>query len=204
MVGAMVMLIVCGSLAAVYVPRQSLERFSTISSEVEGGHLGGRGAVWLGGLRAFAQRPLLGYGAANFKGAVAPYVGRRIVAHNSYLSVLVEQGIVGFVPWFLMFVAVFRQVRRLPPTERRFGLVLLGALGVALLPLSWEDKKPVWFVLGILAAFAEAMRPGRTGMPIPQPHPLQAVPVPRPGMRPRPRVYPVSPPAAGPTGAPTA
>jgi O-antigen ligase len=205
MVGAMLLLIVCGTLAAVYVPKQSLDRFSTISSEVEGGHLGGRGEVWMGGLRAFAQRPLLGYGAANFKGAVEPYVGRRVVAHNAYLSVLVEQGIVGFVPWFLMFVAVFRQVRKLPPMERRFGLVLLGALGVALLPLSWEDKKPVWFILGLLAAFSEALRPGRTGAaPIQQPHPLRPVPVARRGMTPRPRVYPVSPPSAGPTGTPIA
>jgi O-antigen ligase len=205
MLGGMVLLLVCGALAAVYVPQQSLDRFSTISSEVEGGHLGGRGQVWMGGMRAFARRPLLGYGAANFKGAVEPYVGRRVVAHNAYLSVLVEQGIIGFVPWFLMFVAVFRQVRRLPPMERRFGLVLLGALGVALLPLSWEDKKPVWFILGVLAAFSEALRPGRTGTtPIQQSQPLRPVPVARRGMTPRPRVYPVAPPSAGPTGTPIA
>jgi len=203
MVGAMLLLIACGTLAAVYVPQRSLDRFSTISSEVEGGHLGGRGEVWMAGLRAFARRPLLGYGAANFKGAVAPYLGFRIVAHNAYLSVLVEQGIIGFVPWFLMFVAVFLQVRKLPPLERRFGLVLLAALGVGLLPLSWEDKKPVWFILGVLAAFSEALRSGRTGTtPIQQPHPLRPVPVARRGMTPRPRVYPVSPPSTGPTGTP--
>jgi O-antigen ligase len=203
MVGTILLLIACGTLAAVYVPQSSLDRFGTISSEVEEGRFGGRGDVWVAGLRAFAQRPLLGHGSAGFKSAVAPYLGRAIVAHNTYLQVLVEQGILGFVPWFMMFVAVILQVRRLPHLERRFGLVLMATLGIALLPLSWDERKTVWFILAILAAFADSLRPRRAGTTaIQQRHPLQAVAVARRAAPPRPRGYPAAPPSAGPTGTP--
>jgi len=203
MVGALLLLIVCGTLAAVYVPQTSLARYSTISSEVEEGRFGGRGEVWLAGLRAFADQPLVGHGSATFKGVVEPYLGRAIVAHNTYLQILVEQGILGFVPWFMMFVAVFFQVRRLPPLERRFGLILMATLGIGLLPLSWDDRKPVWFILAILAAFSESLRPVRMETAaIPQRHPLRPVPMARRALAPRPRGYPTSPPSADPTGTP--
>ena len=189
MVGAIALLFICGTVAAVYVPQTSLERYSTISSEIEEGRFGGRGAIWLAGLRAFAEHPLVGHGSATFKSSVAPYLGRAIVAHNTYLQVLVEQGILGFVPWFLMFVAVFRQVRRLPHLERRFGLILLATLMVALLPLSWDERKAVWFVLAILAAFAETLRPVRVVAAAPAPvgprHPLRPVPAARRALVPR-------------------
>jgi hypothetical protein len=187
MLGAMLLLLVCGTVAAVYVPETSLQRYSTISSEVEEGRFGGRGEIWLAGLRAFAEHPLVGHGSATFKGAVEPYLGRAIVAHNTYLQVLVEQGIIGFVPWFMMFVAVFRQVRRLPHLERRFGQILLATLAVALLPLSWDERKAVWFVLAILAAFSEALRPVRVVAPatsVPR-HPLRPVPAARRALVPR-------------------
>jgi O-antigen ligase len=199
MVGAIMLLIACGTLAAVYVPKQSLDRLGTISSEVEEGRFGGRGKVWMAGLRAFAQKPFMGYGTGSFKPAVAQYMGQPIVAHNTYLSVLVEQGILGFVPWFTMFIAVFVQMRKLPPLERRFGLVLIATLGIAILPLTWDDRKPVWVILAVLAAFAEALRPARAGTTqMPQPHPLRPVPVTRRAVTPLARAYPTSRPSADP------
>jgi O-antigen ligase len=205
MVGVIMVLIACGGIAAVYIPKRSLDRLGTFSADVEEGHFGGRGTIWKAGLRAFAQRPLTGYGAASFKGAVSTFMGRGAVAHNTYLSVLVEQGILGFVPWFMMFVAVFFQVRRLPPLERRFGMVLMATLGIAILPLSWDDRKPVWMILAVLAAFSEALRQGRAGtspIQIQQPHPLRSAPVARRAVTPIARVNPTSRPSAGPNRTP--
>jgi O-antigen ligase len=90
------------------------------------------------------------------------------VAHNSFLSVLVEHGIVGFLFYMGMFVAVVVSVLRLPLLERRFALVLLATLGVAMFPLTWEDRRPVWFVLAVLLGLSQtriAARPA--GRPAP-------------------------------------
>ena len=157
LVTAMVMLSITGALAVAYIPETLVERLSTIGTEVEGGHIGGRGKLWKAGLEAFSYKPMAGYGSGHFKTAITPMLGTASqVAHNSFISVLVEQGLVGFVLYMAMFIAVFRSVMKLPVFERRFALVLLGTLVVAMMPLTWEDRRAVWVVLAILLGFSQA------------------------------------------------
>jgi O-antigen ligase len=146
-----------GALAVTYVPDKIVQRLATTGSEVEEGRMGGRLKLWRAGLKAFTRRPVVGYGTTGFRRAIDPWLMQRSqVAHNSYLSVLVEQGMVGFVFFATMLVAVFLAVLRLPTMERRFALVLFAALGTALLPLTWEDRKVAWFILAALVGFANA------------------------------------------------
>ena len=78
---------------------------------------------------ALPQQPLLGYGTVRLHPAISPQLGSASqVAHNSYISVLVEQGLIGLRLYLLMFLAAYRGVRRLPLLERRFALVLLATL----------------------------------------------------------------------------
>lgn len=167
---AIVMLVLSGALAVAYVPQSLVERFASTRTELQEGDLNGRLEIWKAGMAAFTAKPLMGYGTAGFKEAVTPWVGRR-VAHNSFLSVLVEQGIVGFLLYMTMFGAVFLPLLNLPPMERRFALVLFATVVVAMLPLTWEDHKIVWFtlatLLGLSAAQGEAVRQ-------PLPHPVAA------------------------------
>ena len=49
--------------------------------------------------------------------------------------------------------------------------VLLATLAVAMLPLTWEDRKVVWFVLAALLGLSQAPRPawlGGGGRALPQ------------------------------------
>jgi O-antigen ligase len=157
LVTAVVMLAGAAGLAVAYVPNTIVERLSTTRAEVEGGSLGNRGRIWVAGIHAFARRPMTGYGTGGFVRAVTPELGVRAnVAHNSYLSVLVEQGIVGLILYLMMLVSVYRSVVRLPKMERRFALTLLATLVVAIIPLTWEDRKPVWFILPALLGLSRA------------------------------------------------
>lgn len=148
---------ITGAVAVAYVPEKVVQRLATTRTEVQQGGVGGRLKLWVAAAQAFARRPVLGYGTSGFKPAIEPYlVAAPQAAHNSYLSVLVEQGILGFLLYALMFVTVFRAVLRLPTLERRFALVLLGTLLMVMLPLTWEDQKPVWFILAALLGLARA------------------------------------------------
>jgi O-antigen ligase len=161
---AIVVLGTAGALAIVYTPETLIERLSTTRVEVEGGRFGGRGKLWKAGLAVYPENPVLGYGTGGFKSAITPRLGPASqVAHNSYLSVLVEQGAVGLVLYMLMFVAVLRSILKLPQLERRFALVLFGTLGIAMLPLTWEDRRAVWYVLAALLGFSQAYVTGRFG-----------------------------------------
>ena len=174
LVMAIAILCISGGVAVAYVPDKLVARFATTSSEVEGGRIGGRFKLWVAGSRAFAVRPLMGYGVSAFKTAVGPYlVSEPQVAHNSFVSLLVEEGLVGFLLYLSMLIAVFRAILRLPPLERRFGLVVFATLIVAMLPLTWEDRKVVWVILASLLGLAQA-QDGGWGRALWQPQPHEA------------------------------
>lgn len=141
-----------------FVPQTSWERFSTTSSEVTEGSLNERRDIWMAGLQTVQNHPLHGAGPGGFDHSVAPLLGSDHAAHNAFLSILVEEGLIGLVLYLAMLAVVFFGGRSLPLLERRFQLVLFLVLLVAMLPLTWEDRKPVWFILGIMVAQSAAMR----------------------------------------------
>lgn len=155
---AIFVLVISGALAIAYLPETVIARLATTGSEFEGNvSIGGRYKLWIAGVYAFLSNPILGYGPGSFKPVIMPQLGRLAqVAHNSYLSVLVEEGMVGFVLYGLMIVTVCLAIRRLPVLDRRFAMVLLATLAVAMLPLTWEDRKPVWVILATLLGLAKA------------------------------------------------
>ena len=158
------MLFLSGGLAVAYVPEKIVERLATTSTEVEDLRLGGRFKLWKAGLRALPEHPLLGYGTAGYIRAITPQLGPASqVAHNSFISVLVEQGLIGLSLFLFMFGAAYRATRRLPLLERRFGLVLMATLVVAMLPLTWEHRKPLWFILAAVVGLSQALRRAPAG-----------------------------------------
>jgi O-antigen ligase len=178
---AIAALALSGGLAVAFIPDKIVQRLATTGTSVEDLSMGGRFGIWMAGVKAFARRPLVGYGTGGFQGAVRPW-GIDQVAHNSYLSVLVEQGLIGLLFYLSMFLAVFLSVRRLPRPERQFALVLLATLVMTMLPLTWEDNKAVWFVLAALLGLARAQAAsseGAVGPPLAPSAPLARSPMAR-------------------------
>jgi exopolysaccharide production protein ExoQ len=154
---ALVLIMMSGVLAVRYVPTTLIERFASTQSDIEEGKVGGRLKLWVAGAKAFSYKPIVGYGVTSFKRAIDPYLYQQSqVAHNSYLSVLVEEGLVGLFLWMLMLSAAFFAILKLPLDERRFALVLFATLLITMLPLTWEDRKQVWVVLAMLVGLSQA------------------------------------------------
>jgi O-antigen ligase len=139
-------------LLATLVPRPTADRLATIPSELETGRVGARGPIWRAGAEVFARHPLAGVGAGTFPHAVQPILGGRPAAHQSFLAVAVEGGIVGLVFFLGMFAATLLALPRVAPLERKLAAVLFLTLSIAMLPLSWQYKKQPWFVLSLLVA----------------------------------------------------
>jgi O-antigen ligase len=175
-----------GALIVAYVPDKVVKRLSTTSSSVEGLNFGGRFTLWKAGVHAFAAKPVMGYGVGGFVRAITPEVGSEaLVAHNSFLSVLVEEGLVGLWLYMTMLISVFFAVLRFPRLERRFGLVLMATLGTAMLPLTWEHQKAVWFIMAALIGMSAMQASGPSGV-VRQPMLRRTVPAGRPPVTARP------------------
>ena len=191
LIAAMITLAITATVAATYVPEKVVERLATTSSDISRLSFGGRFKFWVAGLEAFTHKPLMGYGTGGFVRAIYPILGSvSLVAHNSFISLLVEEGIVGLLLYLTMMLAVLRAVLRLPKFDRRFALLLLATLFVAMSPLTWEDRKPVWFILAALLGLSQATLAARASAQgqAPASQPPVRLPTeirPRPGPRPR-------------------
>jgi len=184
---AIALLAVAGGLAVKYVPENIVARLETTGSEVEDASLGGRFKLWVAGVHAFEKRPFVGYGTSGFIPAIKPALGPMAqVAHNSYLSVLVEHGMIGLALFVTMIGTVFLSARRLPLLERRFGYVLLLTMCTAMMPLTWEDVKAVWVTMALVMGMAYAADL-LAGMAPELRRPLRATPPIRPHLAPRPQ-----------------
>jgi len=146
--------LVVGSLvvAVSFVPKSSLERLGSTQADIEAGYFGGRGRIWRAGLEVAREHPIVGVGAGGFQAALEPTLLRERDPHQVLLAILVEDGMVGLCLFLAMVAGAMKPLRHLSPLQRRFSIILFLALAVGSLSLSWDHRKQMWFVLGVLAA----------------------------------------------------
>lgn len=172
-------------IAAVFViPQDTWERLLSIGTEFTKGTLTHRTNIWAAGIDVFRNHALLGVGAGAFGTSVRSILDIPYVSHNTFLSVLVELGTLGFLIFLILLVGLLMGLRSLPRYEMRFWSVVLVSWAVGVSSLTWEYRKPTWILFGLLAAHVAARRvpvkirrPQYTTMYMPQPITTLAPPV---------------------------
>lgn len=174
--GAFAGLLVLGAVAVAPLltrtAASSLARLSSTADEVSAGTLNERSDLWSAGMRLYNDVGLLGTGAGAFEHSVAPYAGFPKVAHNTYISVLVELGPVGLLLFLGCIVAAAVPLVRLERASRFTMLILLLVLAAGLLPLTWEIRKTTYFMLLLAATQGTTLFviPRREAAPLPLRH----------------------------------
>jgi O-antigen ligase len=153
--GACAGLVAC---AAYLVPSTSWERIAQFTSEISGGTLTHRTVVWAAGLSVFRDHPVLGVGAGAYGPSILRMVDIPYVAHNTFLSVLVELGIGGALLFVGLLGCLFYCAVRMRYLERCLWITLLLTWAVGVSALSWDYRKPTWLLFGLLAAHAYSRR----------------------------------------------
>ncbi len=157
------------------------EALARITNFTAGGGTG-RTDLWGIATNMIKDHPVLGVGAGNFQlvepsyalgninlGQVSLVVDTPKVAHNTYLNVIAELGIIGMIPFLAVLlgavIAAVRSVRALARSGQREletisrGIVI-GALAmfVAFLFISAQYEKQLWLMLGLLVALPSMVR----------------------------------------------
>jgi O-antigen ligase len=153
-VGALLM----GAAALIVVPESAGRRLSTIPDELMGGELSGRASIWVAGVEMFRDHPFVGVGAGAYLHSVRSNVAVPNVAHNTFLSVVAELGIIGLCIFCALLGLLVLSVQELPWHSRRMWLVCLAVWGVGVSSLTWEMRKPTWWLFGMVAAHHGTLR----------------------------------------------
>jgi len=98
----------------------------------------GRSQIWRANLDMIADRPLLGWGYGNYRKFRAPYYQRypdadtTAHAHNNFLQMWVDTGVVGLGAFLFLFWTILRAgwqaYRRLPPSAEPLRSLALGGV----------------------------------------------------------------------------
>ncbi len=142
----------------------SFQRFSTTATELTAGDLNNRTNNWREGLASFAEHPLLGVGSNMYRSVNS--LGK--VAHNSYISVLVEVGLIGFALFGMILAIAVIQAWDLPKWDKSFWLALLAVWAIGASTLTWEFRKSTWLFLSLIVVSAALTRHRDEAVPLVQ------------------------------------
>lgn len=151
--------ILAGLVASAYyagiINKAIINRYETLFSG-ERGATAGRSEIWKVGLVILKDNFPLGVGFKNFNIAYFRYVHSVNVTfihpsgdpHNTFLGVLAETGLVGFVIFMSIFAYLFKEIWYIKdPTIRLIQMWLLSSLILISLSGTWHDTPWFWFVL---------------------------------------------------------
>ena len=114
--------------------------------------------IWKAGVHSWSEQPLYGVGIGSYAVSVRDELSRPLVAHNTLLNEMVEQGVIGLVISVAPLFLIWRRCGLLPLARQVRARALLIMYLVSTMALSLELKKITFFVLALLAAEVRGVR----------------------------------------------
>ena len=144
----------------VWNPIDSLESVTRIVTSDDTISSDGRIQLWSVAWRMWQEHPVLGVGIGQYRAVADQYIfgGVGNIAHNTYLSFLAETGLVGFVVFISLPLAIFVRVLRSKRRGNTFAPLLalgLAAVAVQAFTLNLENSRALWALLGMSVAFCD-------------------------------------------------
>jgi O-antigen ligase len=105
-----------------------------------------RQEIWIAGIHAWQERPFHGVGIGSYAPAVRDELSKGLVAHNTLLNEMVEQGLIGLAISLAPIILIWRRAGLLDEYRQVRARALLIMYLVTTLALSLELKKVTFLV----------------------------------------------------------
>ena len=128
------------------IPQATLDRLSTIGTSIAENDLGGRMSLWKGSYAIFLDHPVIGIGSD----ALSSPNQLGSFAHNTFLSILTELGLIGLFLFLGVLTIVIYQAIRQPRSFAILWLTVIAIWMIGVFTLTWEYTKPTWFFLNLV------------------------------------------------------
>jgi len=120
-----------------------------------------RQQIWKAGLECWAEAPIIGVGASGFVTAVSANRSRALVAHNTFVQILVDNGIVGIGLMLGVWGILAGMAWRLPRNERILSLGVFAIWVIASMGGSLEYAKDTWLIYAWIMVQSQLVRESR-------------------------------------------
>lgn len=126
------------------IPPKTIERIFTTSKEISSGTLNERSVIWANAYEEWESSPLIGYGLGSFRRIINRY-NIDYTAHNSYVAITTEQGIIGLILYLGVLVTVLLYAWRLQGDDRWLMVSMVLIMSIGQLSLTLQDRMYIWF-----------------------------------------------------------
>ena len=132
------------------IPAKTFERMFTTGSELTGGTLNERSITWQKAWQEWQESPLVGHGLSSFRRSVNKH-NVDYTAHNSFISIAVEQGVVGLILYLLVIMLVLYYAIKLDKRRRLLMLSMALVVVTGQMALTLHENMYVWFAYVVTA-----------------------------------------------------
>ncbi len=137
-----------------FAPKASLDRVFSAGKSLKSGDLNYRTVIWHASFQQWKTSPVVGVGLGGLGDVLSKKHVNFDAAHNTYLHIMTENGIIGLTLYLLVLMSVLYLILQVPLSEKIFLLSLFIMIIISQLTLHTHILKSIWFVLTILVIHA--------------------------------------------------
>lgn len=138
-----------------FAPKSSVERVFSAGESITKGTLNSRSVIWTGAIDQWRESPIIGVGLGGLGHALSNRHINYRGAHNSFIHVMTETGIIGLLLFLGVHIALLIYILHAPSEDKVFMLALFFAMVISQLATHLQTEKITWFVYTLLAIHAQ-------------------------------------------------
>lgn len=126
------------------IPDKTLDRLMSTGTELSRGTLSERSITWKKAWYEFAEQPLTGQGLGSFRQSMNKH-NVEYTAHNSYISIAIEQGVIGLLLYLAVIMTMFWQALAMNNVQRWLLMPTLLVVTLGQMTLTLHEAMYSWF-----------------------------------------------------------